>query len=152
MVVHRCLRLLKRGRDTGEYAAALGHPDQPVVSGVSHPYRPFRVQTDPVWRDLHLWIISPGPVGTGGSPKAAQVRRSPNDPAATSKAVSRFIVDSATISVRPSGVSTMPLGKPSPSATTLAAPSGSTQISAVVQAVAPPMRSNPTLPTHAGPS
>ena len=43
----------------------------------------------------------------------------------------------------------MPLGKPSPVATTLAVPSGSTQMSTVVQRGAPPMRSNPKLPTQA---
>ena len=52
------------------------------------------------------------------SPSSAQTRRLESPPsAAISKAVSRFAYDSATISVRLSAVTSMPLGKASPSAT-----------------------------------
>ena len=51
------------------------------------------------------------------------------------------------MSVRPSGVMTLPFGNRTSSAATLGVPSGATRMSTVGTGVAPPSRSNPKLPT-----
>ena len=78
----------------------------------------------------------------------AQTRRPRSEPSASmSKAVKRGPKVSPTIKVRPSGVITVPLGNESSSATTRAAPSGVTRISAAGCCSSFWCRSKPKLPT-----
>ena len=59
--------------------------------------------------------------------------------------------DSPTISVRPSGVITLPFGKRISSAATRALPSGSTRTMQVVRGFSPCSKSKPKFPTKARP-
>ena len=54
--------------------AAFGHPDQPAVFCIGHPNGSFRIETDSVWRNVHLTKKLSNLFDVGGSPKAAHVR------------------------------------------------------------------------------
>jgi hypothetical protein len=83
------------------------------------------------------------PSGTP-SPSSAQTLRLDRLPSASiSNAVSRLAYDSATISVWPSGMMSMPLGNHSPSATCRAEPSGLIMATIPGAKSWPAMRSKP---------
>jgi hypothetical protein len=77
-VVRGCLSLVECGCDTGEECSpvvsaeharkyahfiileffkdfpSFGHPDQPAFFCIGHPNGPFRIETDSIWRNVHL--------------------------------------------------------------------------------------------------
>ena len=98
--------------DGVQHLAALADPHAVAVRHVGVPDGALGIQADAVGV---LAGVAPTPAGSESAPSAAM-----------SNAVSCSAHDSATISVRSSGVTTMPLGNASPSATWRTEPSGVT--------------------------
>ncbi len=87
------------------------------------------------------------------SPSSAHTRRPWSAPSgAIVKAVTRRAIVSPTISVRPSGVMTLPFGNSNPSAATDTSPPAVTRASTVARRGSPVLRSKPKFPTYAVPS